>query len=167
MSTTVALAVTSKGTTMDHTTTTDHHHAAHPDPRVAPDSGHGHGHDSGHHGEPQVEHRGHGGHAGHGDHIGMFRRRFWWSLLLTVPVVLTSHMIMDWFGYSLDFRGIEWVGPILGTVIYAWAGWPFLESEPDAQVLPAAPVGLWATGLGQTCPGAAIRKSNPNTSDSR
>ena len=33
---------------------------------------------------------------------------------------------MDWFGYTLDFPGIEWVGPILGTAIYAWAGWPFL-----------------------------------------
>ena len=67
-----------------------------------------------------------GGHAGHGDHAGMFRRRFWWSLLLTVPVVATSHMVMDWFGYELDFYGIEWVGPVLGSVIYAWAGWPFL-----------------------------------------
>jgi len=57
----------------------------------------------------------------------MFRRRFWWSLLLTVPVVLTSHMIMEWFGYSLDFPGMEWVGPVFGTFIYAWAGWPFLS----------------------------------------
>jgi P-type Cu2+ transporter len=56
----------------------------------------------------------------------MFRRRFWWSLLLTVPVVATSHMVMDWLGYELDFYGMEWIGPVLGTVIYLWAGWPFL-----------------------------------------
>ena len=62
----------------------------------------------------------------HGDHVAMFRRRFWWSLLLTVPVVLTSEMVMDWFGYELDFRGIDLVGPVLGSVIYFWAGWPFL-----------------------------------------
>jgi len=37
----------------------------------------------------------------------MFRRRFWLSLLLTVPVVLTSPMVMDWFGYNLDFTGID------------------------------------------------------------
>jgi P-type Cu2+ transporter len=66
-----------------------------------------------------------GGH-GHGDHVGMFRRRFWWSLLLTLPVVATSHMVMDWFGYTLDFDGIEWVGPVLGSVIFLWGGWPFL-----------------------------------------
>ena len=46
----------------------------------------------------------------------MFRRRFWWSLLLTIPVVATSHMVMDWFGYELDFAGMEWVGPVLGSV---------------------------------------------------
>ena len=90
-----------------------------------------------HHAPPETgahapEHEAHeaaapaGGHAGHGDHVGMFRRRFWWSLLLTIPVVATSHMVMDWFGYELDFYGIEWVGPVLGTLIYAWAGWPFL-----------------------------------------
>src|SRR3546814_9957885 len=56
----------------------------------------------------------------------MFRRRFWWSLLLSVPVVATSHMVMDWFGYELDFYGIEWICPVLGTVIFLWAGWPFL-----------------------------------------
>ena len=58
--------------------------------------------DRGHQGhQDPVGHAGHGDHGdhgGHGDHIEMFRRRFWWSLLLTVPVVLTSHMVMDWFG---------------------------------------------------------------------
>jgi Cu2+-exporting ATPase len=68
----------------------------------------------------------HGGHHGHGDHVAMFRRRFWWSLLLTVPMVATSHMVMDWFGYELDFPGMSWVGPVLGTVVFFWAGWPFL-----------------------------------------
>ncbi|MEY2477721.1 MAG: P-type Cu2+ transporter [Actinomycetota bacterium] len=73
-----------------------------------------------------ADHRESTGHDGHGDHVAMFRRRFWWSLLLTIPVVVTSHMVMDWFGYNLDFSGMEWVGPVLGTVIYLWAGWPFL-----------------------------------------
>ncbi len=79
----------------------------------------------------------HGGHAGHGadeghggghhgHHVEMFRTRFWWSLLLTVPLVVTSHMVMDWFGYDLDFPGIEWIGPILGTIVFLWGGQPFL-----------------------------------------
>jgi Cu2+-exporting ATPase len=68
---------------------------------------------------------GHGAHAGH--HTEVFRRRFWWSLLLTLPIVVTSTMVMDWFGYELDFPGIEWVGPVLGSVVFLWGGWPFLE----------------------------------------
>jgi P-type Cu2+ transporter len=66
----------------------------------------------------------HGKHAGH--HTEMFRTRFWWSLVLTVPIVVTSHMIMDWVGYELDFYGIEWVGPVLGSFLFFWGGWPFL-----------------------------------------
>jgi Cu2+-exporting ATPase len=66
-----------------------------------------------------------GAHAGH--RTELFRRRFWWSLLLTVPIVATSHMVMDWFGYVLDFYGMDWVGPVLGSVVFGWGGWPFLE----------------------------------------
>jgi Cu2+-exporting ATPase len=67
------------------------------------------------------------GHGGHGDHVSMFRRRFWWSLFLTLPIVVTSEMVMDWFGYSIDFPGIDLVGPLLGSVIFFWGGWPFLS----------------------------------------
>ncbi|WP_370461501.1 heavy metal translocating P-type ATPase [Micromonospora sp. Llam0] len=56
----------------------------------------------------------------------MFRRKFWLSLALTVPVVVTSHMVMDWFGYSLDFPGMSLVGPVLGSVVFFYGGWPFL-----------------------------------------
>ncbi|HVF74297.1 MAG TPA: heavy metal translocating P-type ATPase [Acidimicrobiales bacterium] len=77
------------------------------------------GHDHGGHGD-------HSGHGGHGDHAAMFRRRFWITAALSVPVVATSHMVMDWFGYTLDFPGMSWVGPVLGTVIFLWGGWPFL-----------------------------------------
>ena len=83
------------------------------------------------HPEDHGGHAGHGadeGHGGghHGHHVEMFRTRFWWSLLLTVPLVVTSHMVMDWFDYDLDFPGIEWVGPILGTIVFLWGGQPFL-----------------------------------------
>ncbi|WP_045740425.1 heavy metal translocating P-type ATPase [Actinoplanes rectilineatus] len=76
----------------------------------------GHGHAGGH--------QGHDKHAGHDPEA--FRRKFWLSLILTVPIVLTSHMVMDWFGYSLDFPGMSWVGPVLGTAVFFYGGWPFL-----------------------------------------
>jgi Cu2+-exporting ATPase len=56
----------------------------------------------------------------------MFRSRFWLTLIMTVPIVVTSDMIMDWFNYSLDFAGIDGVGPVLGSFVFWWGGWPFL-----------------------------------------
>ncbi|MEV1070428.1 copper-translocating P-type ATPase [Micromonospora parva] len=74
---------------------------------------------------------GHAGHSGHDKHAGhdpaMFRRRFWVCLVLTVPVVLTSHLVSDQLGLALDdVPGRSWVGPVLGSVVFWWGGWPFL-----------------------------------------
>jgi Cu2+-exporting ATPase len=76
-------------------------------------------------------HGAHEHHDGHGGHVAMFRRRFWWSLLLSVPVVATSHSVMGWFHYSLDFYGMDSVGPVLGTAVFVWGGWPFLAGGWD------------------------------------
>ena len=83
-------------------------------------------HDATHTPDSTTEHGSHS-HVGHAGHAEVFRRRFWWSLLLTVPVVVTSPMVMDWFGYKLDFTGIDWIGPVLGSVIFFWCGWIFLS----------------------------------------
>ncbi|MEV4655092.1 heavy metal translocating P-type ATPase [Micromonospora sp. NPDC049301] len=56
----------------------------------------------------------------------MFRRRFWVCLVLTVPVVLTSHLVLDRLGPGPDVPGRSWVGPVLGSVVFWWGGWPFL-----------------------------------------
>jgi P-type Cu2+ transporter len=83
------------------------------------------GHDAhGGHAE-QAGHGGHDKHAGHDPE--MFRRRFWLSLLATIPLVVTSEMVMDWFGYELDFYGMMTLGPVLGSVVFWWGGWPFLD----------------------------------------
>jgi Cu2+-exporting ATPase len=63
-------------------------------------------------------------HAGHDPAV--FRRKLWLSLVLTIPIVLTSDMVMDWFGYTLDFPGISWIAPVLGTAVFFYGGWPFL-----------------------------------------
>ena len=71
-------------------------------------------------------HGGHGVHGGHDKHAGhdpeVFRRRFWLSLLLTIPIVVTSEMVMDWFGYELDFAGMAWVGPVSARSCSSGAG---------------------------------------------
>ena len=78
------------------------------------------------------DHGGHGGHD-HGDHAAVFRVRFWWSLALALPVVLTSHMVAGWFGYEVP-DALTWVPPVLGTVVYLYGGWPFLSGvRPELQ----------------------------------
>ena len=82
------------------------------------------------HAEHHEDHHGHGhaghmGHGGHGDHAAQFRDRFWWSLLLALPVVGFSHMFADLLGY-MPPPGTEWIPPVLGTVVFFYGGWPFL-----------------------------------------
>jgi Cu2+-exporting ATPase len=105
---------------------TDHmQHSEHAGQAHGEHAGHGHaGHDkhSGHAG-------GHDKHAGHDPE--MFRRRFWLSLLATVPLVVTGEMVMDWFGYELDFYGMRTIGPVLGSFVFWWGGWPFLKGGVD------------------------------------
>jgi len=74
----------------------------------------------------------HSAHAGHGvDHTGheaMFRVRFWWSLLLSIPVLLYSEMIQMWLGFSLPgFPGSAWIPFIFSLIVFAYGGIPFLQ----------------------------------------
>src|SRR4029078_3149112 len=76
------------------------------------------------------EHGGHGhehGGAGHAGHADVYRRRFWITLILAVPVVVYSEMAQDWFGCTApEFPGDGLVAPVLGTVIYVYGGSVFL-----------------------------------------
>jgi P-type Cu2+ transporter len=68
------------------------------------------------------------GHGDHGDHAAVFRDRFWLTLLLAVPVVVWSHQMQELLGYSApDAPGSDWFGPVLGSVIFFYGGWPFLS----------------------------------------
>ncbi|MGB9966337.1 heavy metal translocating P-type ATPase [Halobacterium hubeiense] len=81
--------------------------------------GHGHGSNEGH-GE------GHGGmHEGHEQ---LFRRRFFVSTLLSIPVLLYSEMLQEWLGFSVPvFPGSEWVNPVFAVIVFAYGGVPFLQ----------------------------------------
>jgi P-type Cu2+ transporter len=121
-----------------------------------------HAHGTGHHAEAMGHEGGHGGHGGHGDHIAMFRDRFWWTLVLTFPVVVYSEMFQELLNYTApSFPGSSWVSPILGTVIFFYGGWPFLtgavgelrQRQPGMMLLiglaiSVAFVASWATELG-------------------
>ncbi len=91
----------------DHTGTTEHEHGAH------------------------VHEGGHDRHEAHTDHSGheqMFRRRFWISFVLSIPVIFFSEFIQDVFGYTAPtFPGSVWITPVLSVIIFAYGGLPFLS----------------------------------------
>ena len=78
------------------------------------------------------EHGGHeGGHEAHVDHTGheqMFRRRFWISLVLSIPVLVFSPTLQDWLGYTAPaFPGSEWITPAFAVIVFLYGGMPFLQ----------------------------------------
>jgi Cu2+-exporting ATPase len=70
-----------------------------------------------------------GGHDRHEGHsVAMFRDKFWLSLALTIPVILLSHDVQEWFGYTVPMvPGIEYVPAILGTIIFFYGGMVFIR----------------------------------------
>jgi P-type Cu2+ transporter len=83
--------------------------------------------------DPHADHAGgHGGHGGHGvDHSGheeMFRRKFWVSLILSIPVLVYSEMLQMWLGYTAPaFPGSGWIGPVFAVIVFFYGGWPFID----------------------------------------
>jgi Cu2+-exporting ATPase len=67
-------------------------------------------------------------HVDHTGHEGIFRVRFWVSLALSIPVLLYSPMIQEWFGFRMPgFPGSEWITPAISMVIFFYGGLPFLQ----------------------------------------
>ena len=98
-----------------------------------------HAHHADHDAQQTPMHEGHDRHAGHGGHEGqdkhaghspeMFRDRFWLSLVLTAPILYFSEQLQAWLGYTaIRFPGVEWVNPVLGTILFFYGGLVFLQS---------------------------------------
>lgn len=66
----------------------------------------------------------HDKHAGH--HTENFMKRFWICVVITIPVLLLSHMVQQWLGFEFKFPGDKYVLLALGSMIYFYGGWPFL-----------------------------------------
>ena len=81
-----------------------------------------------------TEHKmdGHGSHSKHNHHdhhmmIKDVKKRFWISLILTVPVLLLSPMIQNWLGIDWNINGSMYVLFALSSIIYLYGGYPFLK----------------------------------------
>jgi len=102
------LSTNFKGVKMDHP---HHHHEASHQQHAQHDTG--------------VSHQ-HQGHDHHAMMIHDFRKRFWISLALTLPILLLSRMIQHWLGVDWQFTGDKYVLLGLSTVLFFYGGWPFL-----------------------------------------
>jgi Cu2+-exporting ATPase len=62
-----------------------------------------------------------------------FKRRFWISLLLTIPILLLSPMIQKFLGLDefLTFNGVQFVLCALSTIVFFYGGYPFLNGLFD------------------------------------
>jgi len=76
---------------------------------------------------------GHDKHAGHS--AEMFRRRFWGTLLLSIPTVLWAPMIQHWVGYEAPGgpAASRWIPAIFGTLVFTYgsSGAPSVRSGID------------------------------------
>ncbi len=64
----------------------------------------------------------------HEGHEQMFRRRFFVSTLLSIPVLLYSPTLQEWLSFSVPaFPGSEWVNPVFAVIVFAYGGIPFLK----------------------------------------
>jgi Cu2+-exporting ATPase len=79
---------------------------------------------------------GHKDHKG-GDHhahmVADFRRRFWISLGITIPILLLSPMIQAFLGFkeALAFPGDAYVQWAFSSAVFFYGGWPFLKGLFD------------------------------------
>ncbi|CQR47540.1 Copper-exporting P-type ATPase B [Paraliobacillus sp. PM-2] len=89
---------------------------------------HNHAHPN-HEGHDHKEH-GHHGHD-HGHMIEDFKKRFYLSLVVTIPILLLSPMIQSFFNFELTFTGSKYILFALATFIFFYGGKPFLSGSVD------------------------------------
>ncbi|MEK7665046.1 MAG: copper-translocating P-type ATPase [Patescibacteria group bacterium] len=70
------------------------------------------------------EREGYNKHAGHSTE--MFKKRFYISLVLTVPIIILSPFFQQFFRFSLSFAGDGFAVFLISSFIFFFGGWPFL-----------------------------------------
>lgn len=85
-----------------------------------------------HHDTPKPHHA-HMVHTDHKDMVADFKNRFWFSLVLTIPILFLSSTIQQliFFGKTFSFGGDSYIVFALSTIIYFYGGWPFLKGFFD------------------------------------
>lgn len=87
------------------------------------------------HNENNLENENHDNRKHHHNHhemmINDFKRRFFVSLVVTVPLLILSPMIQEWTNISISFPGSNYILFGLASFVYFYGGWPFLKGLID------------------------------------
>jgi Cu2+-exporting ATPase len=74
----------------------------------------------------------HQDHSMHHQHmIADFKKRFWVSLVITLPIIVLAPMIQELLGYEFTFTGDRYIQFALATLVFFYGGWPFLTGLAD------------------------------------
>ena len=63
--------------------------------------------------------------------IDDFKRRFYVTLIITIPVMLLSPMIQQWFHFNIAFTGSTYLLFALSTIVFFYGVSPFLKGLVD------------------------------------
>lgn len=77
------------------------------------------------------QHEGHDHHEHHAQMIEDFKKRFWISIILTIPIMVLAPMIQELLGYELRFQYDRYVQFALSTIVFFYCGFPFLKGLKD------------------------------------
>src|SRR5699024_5717363 len=81
----------------------------------------------------QHEHHGHHGHGGH-DHSAMvtdFKKRFFISLIVTIPILILSPMIQEFMNVDWRFPNDQYILFVLASFVFFYGGCPFMTGAVD------------------------------------
>ncbi|WP_395378773.1 heavy metal translocating P-type ATPase [Fructilactobacillus frigidiflavus] len=65
--------------------------------------------------------------GGHMMHMGNFKRRFWISLILAIPILVLSPFMGIVLPFQISFPGSQWVVLVLATILFFYGGEPFFS----------------------------------------
>src|SRR5699024_11780447 len=73
-------------------------------------------------------------HHDHGDMVSDFKKRFFISLIITIPILIMSPMIQSFIGVDWRFANDQYIVFALATFVFFYGGWPFITDRKSTRL---------------------------------
>src|SRR5699024_5757039 len=70
-------------------------------------------------------------HHDHGQMVEDFKKRFFVSIIITIPVLILSPLIQQFLSVDWRFTNDSYILFVLSSIIFFYGGWPFLKGAVD------------------------------------